>query len=56
MLYLLQEAPANTVSYMIAGYVIIFGTMLIYLASLIVRKRNLEQDMQMLDEMDVQDG
>lgn len=49
--YLLQEAPADTTSYMIAGYVIIFGVMLLYLISLLVRQRNLEKDLQVLEEI-----
>jgi hypothetical protein len=47
----LQEAPANTTTYMIAGYTVIFGVMLIYLISLYLRRRNLEQDLDVLDEI-----
>jgi hypothetical protein len=50
MLYLLQEAPAETTSYMIAGYAVIFGVMLIYLVSLYIRQRNLKQDLEVLEE------
>jgi len=46
------DAPANTLSYMIAGYAVIFGIMLIYLASLIVRRRNLRQDEETLQEVE----
>lgn len=52
MLFLLQEGPANTNTYMIAGYVVIFGVMLIYLASLAIRRRNLKQDMEVLQELE----
>jgi hypothetical protein len=48
---LLQEAPANTTSYMIAGYAVIFGVMLVYLISLYLRRRNLEQDLDVLNEI-----
>lgn len=48
---LFQEAPAQTTGYLIAGYVIIFGTMAIYLISLMLRKRNLDQDLEILDEV-----
>jgi hypothetical protein len=48
---LLQEGPANTTSYMIAGYSVIFGVMLIYLISLMVRQRNLEKDLEVLEEI-----
>lgn len=53
--FLLQEGPANTTSYMIAGYTIIFGVMLIYLISLLVRQRNLNKDLEVLEEIQVQE-
>lgn len=43
-----MNGPAQTLDYMIAGYAVIFGTMLIYLVSLIVRGRNLQQDYELL--------
>jgi hypothetical protein len=49
---LLQEGPAQTTSYMIAGYSVIFGVMLIYLVSLIVRHRNLRQDLELLKDLE----
>ncbi|MDD5368107.1 MAG: CcmD family protein [Anaerolineaceae bacterium] len=50
---LLQTDPTpDTTGYMIAGYAVIFGVMLIYLVSLIVRARNLEQEMDALEEID----
>lgn len=52
MLFLLQEGPAQTANYMIAGYVVIFGMMALYLASLIIRRRNLKQDLEVLQEME----
>ena len=54
MIYL-QDAPANTTTYMIAGYAVIFGLMLIYLVSLVVRRRNLEQDFEMLESLEKKD-
>ena len=47
-----QEGPAETTAYMIAGYVVIFGVMLIYLASLYIRRRNLKQDLEVLQELE----
>ena len=44
--------PAQTQGYMIAGYVVIFGIMLTYLVSLIVRNRNLHQELDLLEEID----
>jgi hypothetical protein len=50
---LLQADPTpDTSGYMIAGYLVIFGIMLIYLVSLIVRARNLKQEMDALEEID----
>ncbi len=47
-----QEAPADTTTYMIAGFMVIFGVMLLYLISLYIRKRNLENDLEVLEELD----
>lgn len=47
-----MEGPANTVSYFVAGYVVIFGIMGFYLVSLIVRWRNLKQDEAMLNQLE----
>jgi hypothetical protein len=47
-----MEGPANTVGYFIAGYAIIFGTMALYLATLVVRWRNLLRDEAMLRELE----
>jgi hypothetical protein len=52
---LLQEGPANTTSYMIAGYAVIFGVMLLYLISLLVRQRNLQKDLEVLEEIQVEE-
>lgn len=52
----LQDPPANTTVYMVAGYTVIFGFMLIYLISLIVRRRNLQQDAEMLESLEKQDS
>ena len=55
MIYL-QDVTANTTAYMIAGYTVIFGVMLLYLVSLIVRRRNLQQDAEMLESLETKDG
>ena len=44
--------PMETTNYMIAGYTVIFGVMLVYLVSLFVRWRKLEQDMRVLQELE----
>ena len=46
------ETPPDTSQYMIAGYAIAFGVMLVYVFSLFLRSRNLKQDLSMLEEMD----
>ncbi len=50
-----QEAPANTTTYMIAGYAIIFGVMLLYIISLYLRNRNLERDLEVLQEIEIEE-
>lgn len=47
-----QEATPDTSGYMIAGYVISFVVMGLYVASLYLRRRNLKQDMTILEEME----
>jgi len=47
-----METPANTTVYMVAGYTVIFGIMLIYLVSLVVRFRNLRQEEHLLEELE----
>lgn len=46
-----QGAPANTTAYMIAGYAVIFGVMALYLISVIVRFRNLKQELEILQDL-----
>ena len=53
--FFLQDGPANTTSYMIAGYAVIFGIMLIYLISLLIRQRNLQKDMEVLEEIQTEE-
>jgi CcmD family protein len=44
----MDSGPANTLNYMIAGYTVIFGIIFLYIASLVVRTRNLNQEEEML--------
>jgi hypothetical protein len=55
MLFFIQEAPLETTNYMIAGYTVIFIVMAIYLASLVIRNRNLNQDVEVLQELEEQE-
>jgi hypothetical protein len=52
MLEMVLAAPAETTQYMIAGYTVIFGVMLIYVISLNVRYRNLKRDYDVLKQME----
>ena len=51
---LFQEATPDTSGYMIAGYAIAFIVMGLYVISLYLRSRNLDQDMNMLEDMERQ--
>ena len=53
---LFQDAPPDTSRYMIAGYAIFFAISAIYLLSLIVRRRNLEQDLKTLESIESESG
>ncbi len=44
-----QTLPPDTGNYLIAGYAVIFGGMLLYLVSLALRRRKLEQDLAALE-------
>ena len=46
----LQEAPAETFNYMAFGFIVILGTIGLYLLSLVNRYRNLEREMELLDD------
>ena len=46
------DTPPDTSSYLIAGYAIAFTVMIIYVASLFIRSRNLQRDLSMLEDMD----
>jgi CcmD family protein len=39
---------------MIAGYIVIFSVMFIYVVSLFLRRRKLEEDIKILEEMEDQ--
>ena len=49
---LFDQGPIETTNYMILGYAVIFGVMLIYLVSLYLRRRRLKQDLQVFEEID----
>ena len=47
-----QEATPATSGYMIAGYAVAFIVMALYVASIYLRGRNLNRDIDMLNELD----
>jgi CcmD family protein len=47
---LLQEAPAATTGYMLAGYGVIFSVIGLYLLSIVIRQNNLKRDLEVLQE------
>lgn len=46
--------PANTDNYMIAGFIVSFVTMGIYLLSMYIRSRNLNRDLETYESMDAE--
>jgi len=47
----IQEPPPDTSGYMIAGYIVAFSVMAIYLLSLVIRWRNLSRDIEALESI-----
>ena len=45
------DTPPDTYAYMIAGYTIFFILIILYLISLFIRTRNLNQDLSILESM-----
>jgi hypothetical protein len=50
----IQDAPPDTSGYMIAGYTIFFILTAVYLLSLFIRTRNLNQDLTVLESLEKQ--
>jgi hypothetical protein len=46
-----MTGPAETLNYLIAGYAVIFGFLLLYLVSVVVRFRSLRREEQTLIEL-----
>lgn len=45
-----MESTLNTVNYFIAGYVVIFGSIIGYIVSLIIRWKNVSEEHEILKE------
>jgi hypothetical protein len=48
----LQNGPAETTNYYVAGYALFFTVMALYLVSFFVRNRNLKQEYALLEELE----
>lgn len=46
--------PANTDGYMIAGFVVSFVTLGLYVLSMYIRNRNLNRDLETYESMDTE--
>ncbi len=55
LISIIQQAPAETTRYMIAGYSVIFSVIFLYILSLVVRRRNLIRDLEILNELEVKE-
>jgi hypothetical protein len=51
----LDQGPIESTGYMIAGYAVIFGVMLIYLISLFVRTMRLKREIEVLEDIESTD-
>ena len=51
-----NSGPADTLVYYVAGYAVFFVASFIYLASLVIRRRSLMQDLSTLEEVDQKTG
>lgn len=48
---LFQQGPAETTNFMIMGFVVIFGVMALHVWSLNSRRKNLEKDIELIEEL-----
>lgn len=49
---MLFQSTIDTSGYMIAGYTVFFSVTIVYLLSLITRWKNLQRDLETLEELD----
>ncbi|MBM4426289.1 MAG: LapA family protein [Chloroflexi bacterium] len=49
-----METIPDTSNYMIAGFIVSFVTMGIYVISMYIRNKNLQRDLETLEEMDTE--
>jgi hypothetical protein len=51
----LLQAPAETFNYMAMGYAFILGVLSLYLVSIVIRFRKLNQEVELLEEVEVEE-
>jgi hypothetical protein len=49
---MILQAPADTMNFMLLGFAVIFGTMGLFVLSLVMRFRSLKQDLEVLEEIE----
>ena len=52
----LLDAPADTFIFFLLGFAVILGTMALFLISLVVRFRNFQRDLEVLGEIEAEEG
>ena len=45
-----MDGPANTLNYMLAGYMVIFGAIILYIVSLVLRFKRLHEEIRGFEE------
>jgi hypothetical protein len=55
ILFQVQPPPPDNSGYMIAGYAVIFGVMIIYVVSLFLRRRSMMRDLEILEKLEDQE-
>ncbi|MBI3360662.1 MAG: hypothetical protein HY023_06080 [Chloroflexi bacterium] len=48
---LFQQTTPNTINYMLLGFAVLLGLPLLYVLSFVLRQRNLEKDVELIEEL-----
>jgi hypothetical protein len=48
---LIQQGPADTLTYMLLGFAVILGVMGLYIANIALRFRNMRRDLKVLEDI-----
>lgn len=52
---LMQQGPADTTNFMWLGFGVIFGVIILYVASMYMRAANLKRDLALLEELEAEE-